>query len=285
MPELPEVETIKEGLKKKILGKKIIDFEVREKRTFGDSTSQILNRKILGLNRRAKIIVMNLSGNVTLLFHLKMTGQLIFESQKNKRTVGGHPSDEMGAKFPNKHTRVIIKFFNGSRLYFNDLIKFGYIKLYRTNELDKARELMNLGVEALSEDLKADYLFKTAKTKKSLKVKQMIMDQRVIAGVGNIYADESLFCAKIRPQKLVRNLSKKEFIRLVGCIKKTLNKAIRHGGTTVKDFVDAEGKKGNMQSYLKVYRKTGKPCRVCGAEIKRLKIGGRSAHYCPKCQR
>lgn len=284
MPELPEVETVKEGLKKYIIGKKISIFTVLEKKTFSGNIKAIVGKRVVSVRRRAKVIIINLSGGESLLIHLKMTGQLIYRDKK-RFFVGGHPSKDMVATLPNNHTRIVVEFADGSTLYFNDLRKFGYVRQYRFTEVYQSKELAGMGIEALDRGITADYLYKKARNKKSLKIKQLLLDQRIIAGIGNIYADESLFCAGLSPKRLARNVTKPEFCKLAKCIVGVLTKGIRYGGTSHKDYVNIEGERGTMQDHLMVYRKTGEPCETCAGKIKRIVVGGRGTHYCPNCQR
>lgn len=284
MPELPEVETVTRGLQAIIIGKKIAGLAVREKKIFRGDRKNVIGATIDCVFRVGKHIVLSLSNERFVMIHLKMTGQLIFEGD-GARLAGGHPSRDLKAILPNKHTHVVITFSDHSTLYFNDLRKFGYVREYRTADFNKITELESIGIDALSDGLTAEYLFARAKKKKTLKIKQLIMDQKTIAGIGNIYADESLYCARISPRKLARKITKKEAGTLVGCIKKMLRKGIRYGGTSEKDYVNVDGKKGEMQKHLNVYRKTGQSCSNCDGKIKRIIVGGRGTHYCSKCQR
>lgn len=288
MPELPEVETIIRGLEKKILGKIISKVESSRPRIFSGDPEVLKDREILNIKRRAKMIIFNLSDNLSLLIHLKMTGQLVFDEKKGKqknRIVGGHPSADWMSELPNKHTHVIFYFKDKSVLYYNDMMRFGFVRIYPTDMLDKTKELSKLGPEPFLATLSPDYLMKVAEKHPKTKIKQIIMDQSNISGIGNIYADEILFCARISPLRLAGNVKKKEWKKLIECVRTILETAIKHGGSTIRDFLNAEGKKGKMQNYFKVYQRTGKECVECGGEIVRIKIVGRGTHYCPTCQK
>ncbi|MDD2697103.1 MAG: DNA-formamidopyrimidine glycosylase [Candidatus Pacebacteria bacterium] len=243
MPELPEVETIRRQLSPKIVGKKLD------------------GKKIAGLRRRAKILIIDFSDGSSLIFHLKLTGQLIFNGQ------------------PSRYTRKVFNFDDGSILVFNDVRKFGWWrKLKNTKVIEK-----RFGPEALEIDFNA---FKELLSRRpNAKIKPLLMDQKFIAGIGNIYSDEILFAAKIHPLRQVRTLTKEEMKKIHQNIKKILNEAIKHRGSSVEYYIDACGKKGDYKRYHEVYQKEGEKCSRCGGIIKRIKIGGRSAHFCPKCQK
>jgi formamidopyrimidine-DNA glycosylase len=282
MPELPEVETIRRGLLSKIVSKKIASVEVENAKSFQGKAEDVTGRKILNIERRAKNIRLKLEGGVNILIHMKMTGQLIFIDH-NKRFAGGHPSHDWHALLPNKHTRVTFAFDDGTMLFFNDLRKFGWCKVMTDEEIEKVFSLF--GPEPFSGAFTVDYLQKRAERIPARTIKQFIMDQEIIAGIGNIYADESLFCARLMPRTKVGFLNKTDWEKLRTCILEVLEKGIKYGGTTDSDYVDAEGKKGGMQNYLNVYHKTGESCPICGGEVEKIKLGGRGTYYCPRCQK
>lgn len=287
MPELPEVEIIKRGLEQKVIGRTIAKIDVRAKKLFQGDPASVIGSKIISLERKAKMIVVNLDNDYSLLIHLKMTGQLVFDEKDcdlKTRVAGGHPSKDLRACLPNQFTHVIFKFKDGSILYFNDLRKFGYIKLYKTKEIPKLKVLIELGPDPFKKELSAEYLMSKIVRRPKIKIKQLIMDQTMIAGIGNIYADESLFCARISPLRLAKNVKRTELIKWINCARKVLELSIKHGGSSENTYVDIEGKKGQMQNFFKVYRQTGLPCPVCGGKITRTVVGGRGTHYCPACQ-
>lgn len=294
MPELPEVETIRRGLLKTIVGREIVNFDDRDAKVVQVSKNNILGAKITDIRRRAKIIIVDLDNGKSLVFHMKMTGQLIWESCEGdaqfclrNRRGGGHPDKAWLETLPNRHTRAIFHFDDKSVLYFNDIRRFGWVRLSVGTGEDGAEEAFkNLGVEPLSANLTVEYLKKMAERYPNRKVKQFIMDQTIIAGVGNIYVDESLFDARIMPMRLVKDISKDEWATLIVSIRKALEQGIKYGGSSAENFVDAFGQQGKAHEHLKIYRKTGTPCPGnCGGAVERTVIGGRSTHWCPKCQR
>jgi len=243
MPELPEVETIRQQLSRKIVGKKLN------------------NKKITGLRRRGKILIIDFVDGSSLVIHLKLTGQLIFNAK------------------PSQYTRKVFNFSDGTRLVFNDVRKFGWWKKVKETETLEGK----FGPEALIVDLKK---FKELLSRRpNAKIKPLLMDQKFIAGIGNIYSDEILFASKIHPLRLAKTLTWKEVEVIFQNIKKILREAIKRHGSSVDSYIDACGRKGDYIKYHKVYQKEGQSCPRCKTKIKRIKIGGRSAHYCPRCQK
>jgi len=294
MPELPEVETIKRGLEKRIIGKAIADIEVRFPKTLHGEKSEVIGRKIIGLKRRAKVVAMNLENNLNLLFHLKMTGQLIFRSELRKQNTensenndqfaGGHPSHDWHMQLPNSTTAITFTFDDDSKLFFNDLRKFGWCKVLNDEELEWIFK-EEYGPEPFVQEFSAEYLMRQASKIPSRNAKQFLTDQKIIAGIGNIYADEILFQSRVSPLRKVRDIKLSEWKKIINDTKKVLEMGIKYGGTTDSDYVNAEGKKGGMQDHLNVYHKTGTPCPAsCGGKIERISVGGRGTHYCPNCQ-
>ncbi|MGA2666523.1 MAG: bifunctional DNA-formamidopyrimidine glycosylase/DNA-(apurinic or apyrimidinic site) lyase [Patescibacteria group bacterium] len=283
MPELPEIETIKKGLAKKIIGKEIVDIKIETTKSFQGDKENILGAKIEEIGRRAKLISMKLSNGFNLLFHLKLTGQLIYV-ENGERMAGGHPSHDWHAKLPNTNTRLIFTFKNGSKLFFNDLRKFGWCKVLTDIELREIFE--GYGVEPFTSDFTVDYLLRKAKKIPNRNIKQFLTDQEIIAGIGNIYVDESLFLAGVLPTRKLRDLSMAEWQKINVSVLKVLKLGLKYGGTSDRDYVNALGVKGGMQNYLKVYHRVGQPCLGgCGGVVKRMTIGGRGTHYCPTCQK
>lgn len=319
MPELPEVEIIKRGLNEKIAGKQIAEVDIHVSKIFQGQEDDVIGAKVSKIKRRAKMIIIGLDNDKSLLIHLKMTGQLVYQvkSEKhapspcvpcNNRTQsvspeamvtgekvksgegeikfrGGHPQKGYLGKLPNQFTHVTFKFSDGSLLYFNDLRKFGYIKVYNTKEINDLKVIKELGPEPFAKELTPEYLMKICAKKPRAKIKQILMDQTIISGVGNIYADESLFCAGISPLRLARDAKRSELEKIIGCIKKVLKKGLEYGGSSENTFVNVEGKPGRMQNHFMIYRKTGQKCpNNCGI-VRRTVVGGRGTHYCPICQR
>lgn len=298
MPELPEVETIVRGLKPRLLNKQITQLEVDFAPTFWlDSiraTGQteihqikaLVEGKIIeDITRRGKMIIINLSDDVVILIHLKMTGQLIYVDASQRRYAGGHPTSDMGKDMPVKSTRAWTVFADGSRLYFNDQRKFGYIKLIPASQLTSLPAYQSYGPEPLTSQFTAKYLAHRIQTRPKITIKQLLLDQSVVAGVGNIYADESLFMSGVHPASLASSLSPDKLASLVSDIKQVLQFSIERNGTSSEHYVTASGEKGDMQNFLQVYRRMGMPCPRCGTAIERTVVGGRGTHYCPKCQR
>ncbi len=286
MPELPEVEVIKLGLQKKIIGLKIQKIQVLSAKSFIGNPNLAQGQKVLKVWRRAKILGLELTGNITLLFHLKMSGQLIFDD--GEKFIGGHPTEDMLGKMPTSHTRVIFSFVGNSHLYFNDQRKFGWVKLVRSSELvvgSGEKILGKLGPEPLQKEFTWQILKHNLLRHKSMPVKVAIMDQTVLSGVGNIYANEACFDAKLDPRTKVASLTDEQFKRLYLGIVKSLQDGIKYGGSTRVHFVDPEGHKGYFLDYAFVYWKDKHPCKVCGTEIKKISLGGRGTYFCPSCQK
>lgn len=305
MPELPEIETIVRGLKKLIIGQKISAVIVMENSTiqFKNTliTDTILEHQISSINRRGKVMIWNLDNNQSLLFHLKMTGQIIYEKNRNRkykpnanhvilnaeklsRFAGGHPTKSMEGTLPDKSTRVVFNFSDGSRVYFNDQRKFGWIKLLPLSEINNEKFISSIGPEYYDPVFTSEYLAKKLKARKT-SIKSMLLNQNVVAGIGNIYADESLHLSKIHPARIAGSLSKSEINLLVTSIKKVLEEGLRRGGTSFSNYVNVEGGKGDYLQYARVFRRQGKKCLVCGRVIEKIKLNGRGTHFCPNCQK
>ena len=317
MPELPEVETIKIGLQKAIVGLEITDVRVLSEKNFVGNPKDIVGGTVKSVDRRAKILIIKVARSQKpeagfILIHLKMTGQLIHKLKINP-PAGGEKlkvKDEKHSPYdieqlPNKYTRVIISFDNGGKLYFNDLRKFGWVKIVKSEKLKvknneekiKSNKFENLdeiigvryGPEPFNKEFTVDYL-KEILSNWGRPVKLLLMDQKKIAGIGNIYANEALFCAGIAPHHRGRELVKdhpEKIKKLYYCIKRILREAIKFGGSTASDdaYRNVKGEKGKMQERLKVYGRAGKKCFQCGKTIKRMALGGRGTFFCPKCQR
>ncbi len=285
MPELPEVETIKRGLTDVLPGKRLENLIITKPKMWqGRPASELYGQTVKVLNRVAKILIIHWSNNLSLLIHLKMTGQLIFVDSAGHSIAGGHPDDQFLVTQPSKYTHIIFHFEGGSNLYFNDMRQFGYAKLMSTDKLHDHSQIATIGVDPFSHEFSDVFLLEVLRKRPKTTVKQVLMDQTVIAGLGNIYTDESLFDAKILPNRKAASISKNEAKQLCQSIIKILDMGIRFGGTSYKDYVHHNGKKGTMQDHLQVYRRHGQPCKRCGTVIKRTVVGGRGTHFCPKCQ-
>ncbi|MBU4216526.1 bifunctional DNA-formamidopyrimidine glycosylase/DNA-(apurinic or apyrimidinic site) lyase [Candidatus Parcubacteria bacterium] len=286
MPELPEVETIKNDLRAKIVRKKITALELTNKgsvRLTNDFEKKIVQAFFVEINRKGKLLIFKLSGGDYLLIHLKMTGQLIYQARQRGKDIyiaGGH-GQEM-EDLPNRHTRIILRFADNANLYFNDLRKFGYWQLVNEAELQKV--LAKYGPEPLEKEFKKKYLQKIFQ-KTSRLIKAVLLDQSLIAGIGNIYADEILFAAAVRPDRRAASLSEGEIEEIWKNSRTVIKNAIKYRGTTFNNYRDAEGRKGNYVQKLKVYGRKNLQCLRCGHKIIKQKIAGRGTSYCEWCQK
>jgi len=287
MPELPEVETIKRQLTPNILGKTISDIEILSPKNFIGDKNDVLNCKIVSVDRYGKVLVLKLLrvGQDRPLqynflnIHFKLSGQMLFAKDVNKAVFKNVIPFTGGKTMPANTTRVIIKFTDGSGLFFNDLRKFGWIKI-------SDQPLKPKGIDVLSKKFTSQLINSlTRKTRKLIKV--FLMDQDLITGIGNIYANDSLFLAKIHPQRLSNSLTEKEIDLLYRSIKKTINKGIKDLGSSGADeaFILPDGSRGGHQKNFLVYQREKQPCLVCKTIIKRIKHNGRSSFFCPNCQR
>lgn len=285
MPELPEVETIKRGLQKKIIGQVISEIEIISPKSFQADPSLVVNQKVTDVIRRAKVLGIQLDNGYTLVFHLKMSGQVILE-QKVEKFIGGHPTKDMLGILPNSSTRVIFTFSDNSKLYFNDQRKFGWIKLVKSAELRVQSFGMRnpIGPEPLEKDFNWNVLRDNLIKRKNLPIKVALLDQTVVAGVGNIYASEACFNAKVDPRKKVKDLTEDEIKRVTWGIVKALSDGIEFGGSTRTHFVNAEGEKGLFLDYAAVYNREGKKCKSCQGLIIKIRLAGRSTFLCKNCQ-
>ena len=272
MPELPEVETIARTLEPAVRGRVITGIELLYRpllrRGGRKGLDALRGRRVLAVRRRGKMLIIEFEGARTLVFHLKMTGQFSL-------AVPGEERD--------KHTRLVVRFEDGANeLRFRDVRKFGFLLCLEGDPMSACGELACLGPEPLEVGFQE---FAAVLGKKKGRIKSLLLNQTVIAGIGNIYADEMLFEARIHPETPASSLGKKAVERLYDSMKKILKLAIAEKGSTLQDYRDAEGKAGNFQFFHKVYHRKGEPCVVCGTRVRMRRIGGRSSHFCPKCQR
>jgi formamidopyrimidine-DNA glycosylase len=271
MPELPEVETTRRGIEPYVCGQRIQKMVVRDRRLRWPVETgleqQVLDRRIEKVSRRGKYLLLYTEAG-TLIIHLGMSGSL--------RIL---PSDTA----PQKHDHVDIVLSNQQCLRLRDPRRFGCVFWTTTDPLQHEL-LKDLGPEPLSDEFDADYLYATSRKRKVV-VKQLIMNSHIVVGVGNIYANEALFLAGIRPGLAAGRISKPRCQQLVDAIKTVLNKAIKQGGTTLRDFTASDGNPGYFQLQLNVYGRGGEPCPRCGTAIKSLHQGQRATYYCPKCQK
>src|SRR5680860_1122425 len=288
MPELPKVETIRRGLQELIVGKMIEIVSFDTAKSFPNNRSDVnqflVNAKIKSIRRRAKVLLIDLSTNYTLVIHLKMTGQLVFVNNM-ARFGAGHPNDSLIGVLPDKSTRVTFDLADGSHLYFNDQRKFGWVRLIPTAEVPNINFMKKVGPEPLEADFTASEFTERFKRRSKTTIKAALLDQTVVAGIGNIYADESLWGAKINPKRLVNTITNAEFKRLYKEVRLVMNLSIEKGGSTNRNYVNAEGKKGSYMDFARVFKREGLSCPRCGTEIIKIRVAGRGTHICPKEQK
>lgn len=278
MPELPEVETIRTGLQKILPGRQIASVVRVWQKSLPSGPQDVeeflRGARVTEVRRRAKVLLIDLSTNYTLVIHLKMTGQLVFRGD----------AQQFG-DLPDRSTRVIIKFFDGSNLFFNDQRKFGWMRLLPTAEVQNLDFFKKVGPEPLAADFTAkDFTARLQRRAKS-GIKAVLLDQTVVAGIGNIYADESLWAAKIHPATHVQILSQQELKNLFAAMQDVLRQGIAKGGSTDRNYVDSEGKKGSFLKFAKVFRREGQPCPRCNTTIQKIRVASRGTHICPNCQK
>lgn len=294
MPELPEVETVRAGLNKLIVGKTITHVEYDWPKSFPNSPNDVaaflIGAKISAVRRRAKVLIIDLSTSYSLVVHLKMTGQLVYVD--NERWGAGHPNDSLVGNLPDKSTRVTITFKtqkttdNPAHLYFNDQRKFGWMRLIPTAEIPNIDFMLTVGPEPLESSFTYSIFEKQMYRRKNSGMKAVLLDQKIIAGIGNIYADESLFMASIHPESIVASVPKYRLKLLHQSIIDVLSLSIEKGGSTDRNYVNAEGKKGSYIEFAKVFRKQNQPCpNNCGKNIVKIRVVGRGTHICERCQK
>lgn len=286
MPELPEVETVRCGLNRLIVGKQIMSVECLCEKSLPVASSDIRafieQATIKQVRRRAKMLIVDLDNDYSLLIHLKMTGQMVYRGDKNWG--GGHPNDSFLNSLPDRSTRVVLNLSGDNKLFFNDQRKFGWIKLYPTSQVDGLPTMVKLGPEPLVGDPWPEFL-KRIRRHQNMSIKPAILDQTTIAGVGNIYADESLWLAKIHPQTKVASLTDDDLKRLLDGIIQSMTESLSAGGSTARNYVKADGSRGDyLEKFAAVYKRNDQPCKRCGRDIVKIKVAGRGSHYCPYCQ-
>ena len=287
MPELPEVETVRRGLSELIVGKTVSGVSVLDSpKSFPNDRNTVdgfmIESVVTAVERRAKVLLVSLSTNYSLVIHLKMTGQLVYRGQTSFGA--GHPNDSLIGELPDRSTRVVIDFDDGSHLFFNDQRKFGWVKLIPTPEVPNMAFIKKVGPEPLEDNFTSAEFIPRIRRRAGTTIKAAILDQAVLAGVGNIYADESLWSAKIHPSTRVRDVTDKQLKKLLSSIKAVMNLSIEKGGSTDRNYVDAEGKKGSYLAFANVFRREGQPCNRCGASIEKIRVAGRGTHVCSVCQ-
>ncbi|MCA9347242.1 bifunctional DNA-formamidopyrimidine glycosylase/DNA-(apurinic or apyrimidinic site) lyase [Candidatus Saccharibacteria bacterium] len=287
MPELPEVETVRLGLSRLIIGKTVSSVEHDWPKSFPNAKEDVdqflIGSKIVDIRRRAKVLILELSSNYSLVVHLKMTGQLVYRGTENFGA--GHPNDSLIGKLPDKSTRVIFEFSDKTHLFFNDQRKFGWVRMIPTPEVANIDFMKKVGPEPLEKDFTFRVFESRLKRRKNSTIKAALLDQTVLAGIGNIYADESLWGAKIHPATKVADVSVSKLRKLHQEIIYVLNLSLEKGGSTDRNYVNAEGKKGSYIDFARVFRKENLPCYRCGTVIIKTRVAGRGTHLCPKCQK
>jgi formamidopyrimidine-DNA glycosylase len=287
MPELPEVETVRRGLDLLIVGRTIADVDHDTPKGFPNAPEDVrgfmLGAVISGIRRRAKVLMIDLDTGYTLVTHLKMTGQLVYRG--DEVFGAGHPNDSLIGELPDRSTRVTLTFTDGSRLFFNDQRKFGWMKLYPTIEVPNIDFMKKVGPEPLEDDMTAALFITRIRRRNGTTIKAALLDQTVVAGVGNIYADESLWGARLHPSRRVRDVTDGELTVLLKELQQVLTLAIEKGGSTDRNYVNAEGKRGSYIDFARVFRREGLACpRHPDVLIEKLRVAGRGTHICPVCQ-
>ena len=288
MPELPEVEVVRRSLNTFICGlkiKKVDIFNNKLRYIINPNLKKVLKKqKIISVKRRAKFLLIDIQNNNTLLIHLGMTGKIFIINKNKKITL--KTSFYYNSDFIKKHNHLKIKFNNNIELIYNDVRKFGFIKLLKTDKTKNCINLLNLGPEPLSDEFNFSYMkSRVKKCKKN--IKNFLMDQKYISGIGNIYANEILFKSTINPRKPVHKLNNHGINEILINTKKILEDSIRQGGSTIRDFKSTSGQKGIFQQSFMVYDRNNKDCmkRKCKGKIKKIYIGNRSTFFCKNCQK
>lgn len=287
MPELPEVETVKRGLNLLIIGKRVRSVEFDNPRSFPNTSADVAQflrgATVQDIRRRAKVLLIDLSSDYTLVIHLKMTGQLVFRG--DEVFGAGHPNDSLIGELPDRSTRVTLTFDDESHLYFNDQRKFGWVRLYPTVEVPRIDFMQRVGPEPLEDSFTSQDFIDRIRRRNGTTIKAAILDQTVLAGVGNIYADESLWGARIHPASRVRDVTDQQLASLLSEIKYVMNLSIEKGGSTDRNYVNAEGKRGSYIDFARVFRREGLPCsRHPDVLVEKSRVAGRGTHTCPVCQ-
>jgi formamidopyrimidine-DNA glycosylase len=285
MPELPEVEMVRRTLESCIVGKTIANVQVLHQKPISHSPSlpfELPGKTIQAVHRRGKLLYIALDDpNCFVAIHLKMTGQLIYQDALTMHG-GGHTLTKTDHKLPHKHTRLWLEFTDQSRVFFNDLRLFGYLKILSKTDLEAV--LKTYGIEPGMENF-TEANFLTALANKTTTIKAALLNQSLISGLGNIYVDEACFYAKVLPNRRIDTLKKAEKLLLFKGCEHVILDSIAHGGTTFYSFVHTDGSKGSYLDKLHVFSRQGKPCYRCETIIKKIKHAGRGTHFCPGCQK
>jgi formamidopyrimidine-DNA glycosylase len=287
MPELPEVETVRLQLLHKVLNKPLKKALVLNPKTvanFDKFETAIKGKSFSHIDRIGKLLIFHFTNqkNLFLLAHLKMTGQFFYQDSVGI-VGGGHTMSEADSKaLPNKHTRVAFYFNDKSALFFNDMRKFGYIHVADLEAVKKAKA--RFGQELIDPKFDTKSFF-TSIQKRKTPIKAALLDQTFVAGLGNIYVDEALYLAKVRPDRMANLVNKKEAVAIVKASSKIMQTSIAVGGTTFQSFADTAGHIGNYKDFLQVFGKQNTPCKKCRTLIEKTRVAGRGTHFCPQCQK
>ena len=288
MPELPEVETVKRGLEKLLIGHTFKRVTSDNPKSFPNAPADVdqflIGAAVTNIRRRAKVLLIDLSSAYTLVIHLKMTGQIVYRGEDSFGA--GHPNDSLIGTLPDRSTHVEFWLSNNAKLYFNDQRKFGWVRLIPTVEVPNIDFMKKVGPEPLEDSFTAKDFVQRLQRRKGSTIKAAILDQTVLAGIGNIYADEGLWGAKIHPATRVRDVPLAKLKKLFSELQYVLRLSIEKGGSTDRNYVDAEGKRGSYIDFARVFRKEGTPCqRHPDQLIVKIKVASRGTHICPRCQK
>jgi len=279
MPELPEVETVRAGLQQLIIGRQVLGCEVLNPGSFFGA-SPLEGATFQAARRRAKMLFLDLDDGRTLVVHLKMTGQLVVRGVDEWG--GGHPSDSLIGELPDRSTRVIIDLDDGSRLFFNDQRKFGWMRLLPTDQAEAMTT--GLGAEPMDQDAWPRFRENVRRHDRTV-IKAALLNQAVVSGIGNIYADEALWSARVHPASRVGSLSDRALKRILSAAADVMELSIELGGSTSRNYVNAAGERGAYLDFAQVFARQGQPCHRCGTTIVKTRVAGRGTHLCPRCQR
>ncbi|MEO6885923.1 MAG: bifunctional DNA-formamidopyrimidine glycosylase/DNA-(apurinic or apyrimidinic site) lyase [Jatrophihabitantaceae bacterium] len=289
MPELPEVETMRRGLQATVLGLRIESVTVLWRPSFDVAQARIdalvSGHNITAVRRRGKVLLLDLDDEQHVLVHPKMTGQLVVVKQGTTVFAGGHPSHSMLGPMPNTTTRVVLALSTDTALVFNDQRKFGWIRLVDTASLAREEFLSRLGPEPLSGAFTCRAFRERLAHHRGASIKAVILDQSTVAGVGNVYTDESLHLARIDPRRRAGSLTTPEVARLHDAIVSVIGGAVEHGGTSFVDYVNDFRGSRTYLAQARVFGREGQPCEACGTAIQRIRVAGRGTNICPHCQR
>lgn len=281
MPELPEVESIRLQLEKFLIGHKILSIEVKNKKIFPDDPKEIIGAKFIAARRFGKVTVLDLSNGKSLVIHVKMTGQIVYRGPNLKKPL---MSPKISGGLGGSHTHVILNLDKNGKLYYNDFRRFGWVKIVDSGKLKDINFLGKLGPEPFKDLTLEKFKEVISKTRRNVKV--VLMDQSKIAGVGNIYANDALYLAKINPKRAANSLTSGKTEKLYEAILSVLKEGLKYGGSSENTFVTPDGGEGNYQRHTLVYGRQGKICNQCKKEkIKKIMLGGRGTYFCPRCQK